>query len=96
MVFLGLLEDCVMRNYVLNQAISQGEFGLVSFARRVVRNWKAKRRIAALGNFDDYMLQDIGITRDEVQWAAGLPLTVNAAIALEERAFRRRQNGGSF
>ena len=72
-----------------------GEFGIVSFARRLVRNWKAKRRIVALGNFDDYMLADIGITRDEVQWAAGLPLTVNAAVALEERAFRRRHTGGS-
>lgn len=85
-----------MRDYALNQAISTGEYGVVSFARRLVRNWKAKRRVAALGNFDDYMLQDIGITRDEVQWAAGLPLTVNAAVALEERAFRRRHNGGSF
>ncbi len=85
-----------MRDYALNQAISTGEYGVVSFARRLVRNWKAKRRIAALGNFDDYMLQDIGITRDEVQWAVGLPLTVNAAVALEERAFRRRHNGGSF
>jgi uncharacterized protein YjiS (DUF1127 family) len=94
--FLGVLEDCVMRDYALNQAISTGEYGVVSFARRLVRNWKAKRRIAALGNFDDYMLQDIGITRDEVQWAVGLPLTVNAAVALEERAFRRRHNGGSF
>ena len=82
-----------MRDYVLNQAISQGEFGLVSFLRRMVRNWKAKRRIAALGSFDDYMLKDIGITRDEVEWAVGLPLTVNAALALEERAFRRRHNG---
>ena len=85
-----------MREYALHRAESLGEFGIVSFARRVLRNWKAKRRILALGDFDDYMLQDIGITRDEVQWAAGLPLTVNAAIALEERAFRRRQNGGSF
>ena len=80
-----------MRDYILNQAISQEEFGLVPFLRRTARNWKAKRRIAALGNFDDYMLRDIGITRDEVQWAAGLPLTVNAAVALEKRAFRRRQ-----
>ena len=85
-----------MREYALHRAESLGEFGIVSFARRLVRNWKAKRRIVALGNFDDYMLTDIGITRDEVQWAAGLPLTVNAAVALEERAFRRRQNGGSF
>ena len=84
-----------MRDYILNQAISQEEFGLVPFLRRLTRNWKAKRRIAALANFDDYMLRDIGITRDEVQWAAGLPLTVNAAVALEERAFRRRQSGHS-
>ena len=84
-----------MRDYVLSQAISQEEFGLVAFLRRVRRNWKAKRRIAALGSFDDYMLRDIGVTRDEVQWAAGLPLTVNAAVALEERAFHRRQSGRS-
>ena len=84
-----------MRDYVLNQAISQDEFGLVPFLRRVTRNWKARRRIAALANLDDYMLRDIGITHDEVQWAAGLPLTVNAAVALEERAFRRRQAGRS-
>jgi uncharacterized protein YjiS (DUF1127 family) len=93
--FLGVLEDCVMREYALNQAISRGEYGVVSFARRILRNWQAKRRIVALGDFDDYILADIGITRDEVQWAAGLPLTVNAAVALEERAFRRRKNGGS-
>ena len=84
-----------MRDYVLNQAISRGEYGIVSLLRRVTRNWKAKRRIAALGSFDDYMLRDIGVTREEIQWAAGLPLTVNAAIALEERAFRRRQTGRS-
>ena len=82
-----------MRDYILNQAISQGEYGIVSLLRRVSRNWKAKRRIAVLADFDDYMLRDIGVTRDEIQWAAGLPLTVNAAVALEERAFRRRHVG---
>lgn len=82
-----------MRDYALNQALSRGEYGIVHFLRRVTRNWKAKRRIATLGSFDDYMLRDIGVTRDEVQWAAGLPLTVNAAAALEERALRRRQSG---
>ncbi|HQX84804.1 MAG: DUF1127 domain-containing protein [Aestuariivirga sp.] len=82
-----------MRDYALNQALSRGEYGIVYFLRRVTRNWKSKRRIASLGNFDDYMLRDIGVTRDEVQWAAGLPLTVNAAVALEERALRRRKSG---
>ena len=84
-----------MRDYVLNQALARGEYGIVSFLRRVARNLKAKRRIAALADLDDYLLRDIGITRDEVQWAAGLPLTVNAALALEERAFRRRHAGHS-
>ena len=84
-----------MRDYVMNQALSRGEYGIVYFLRRLTRNWKAKRRIAALADFDDYMLRDIGITRDEVQWASRLPLTVNAALALEERALRRRHNGRS-
>ena len=84
-----------MRDYVMNQALSRGEYGIVYFLRRITRNWKAKRRIAALSDFDDYMLRDIGVTRDEIQWAAGLPLTVNAALALEERAFRRRHVGHS-
>ena len=84
-----------MRDYVLNQAISQGEFGLVSSLRRLARNWKARRRVASLSNFDDYLLRDIGVTRDEIQWAAGLPLTVNAALALEERAYRRRHRNNS-
>ena len=82
-----------MREYVLNRAISQGEYGVISFIRRVLRNWQARRRIVNLSNYDDFMLRDIGVTRDEVQWAAGLPLTVNAALALEERAFLRRHGG---
>ncbi len=42
--------------------------------------------------FDDYLLRDIGVTREDVQWAQSLPLTVDAALALEERAFKRRHD----
>jgi uncharacterized protein YjiS (DUF1127 family) len=82
-----------MRDYVMNRAqsleLDGGAFGL----RRLWRNLKAKRRIVRIGDMDDHMLRDIGVTRAEVQWAAGLPLTVNAALALEERAFHRRRRG---
>ncbi len=38
---------------------------------------------------DDELLDDIGVTRDSVRWAAQLPLNVNAAQALKET--RRKQ-----
>jgi uncharacterized protein YjiS (DUF1127 family) len=81
-----------MRDYALNRAISIGETG-TSLFRRLLRNWRAKRNVIKLENLDDHMLSDLGVTRAEVQWAAGLPLTVNAALALEDRAFRRRKVG---
>ena len=84
-----------MRDYALKRAISLGEYGAVSFIRRLLRNWKARRRIVNLSHYDDHMLRDIGVSRSEIEWAAGLPLTVNAALALEERAFRRRHTVGS-
>ena len=34
----------------------------------------------------------LGVARGDVRWAAGLPLTVNAALALEERAWTRRRS----
>ena len=80
-----------MREYALSRAISMGETGHTSWLSRFIRNWRAKRSIVKLETLDDHMLYDLGVTRAEVQWAAGLPLTVNAALALEDRAFRRRK-----
>ncbi len=82
-----------MRDYALNRAHSLEEGNGFSIVSRLWRNWQARKRIVNLAAYDDFMLRDIGVTRDEVQWAAGLPLTVNAAIALEERAFRRGHDG---
>lgn len=81
-----------MREYTLTRAVSIGETGGASWLGRLVRNWRARRSIARLETLDDHMLNDLGVTRAEVQWATGLSLTVNAALALEERAFRRRKN----
>lgn len=58
--------------------------------RVLLRNWKARRAVQRLAEFDDHLLADIGVTCLDVHWAAGLPLTVNAAMALEERARLRR------
>jgi len=81
-----------MRDYALTRAISLDEAGFQPVIARLFRNWKARRRVARLETYDDHLLGDIGVTREEVRWAAALPLSVNAALALEDRAFGRRKS----
>ena len=80
-----------MRDYVLSRAIAAGEMGGWSVAR-FLRRWQTRRTIRKLEEFDDHLLADVGVTRCDLRWASGLPLTVNAAIALEERAWQKRRS----
>jgi uncharacterized protein YjiS (DUF1127 family) len=91
MVFSANEEDFAMRDYILSQAIAAEAVGDHSLFGQLIRNWRARRAVARLDRLDDHMLHDIGVTREDVIWAAGLPLTVNAALALEERGRRRRR-----
>ena len=80
-----------MRDYALNHAASFDAGSGGSLVARLLRNWRARRSIGKLNEYDDDMLRDIGVTRADIIWAAGLPLTVNAALALEERSARYRR-----
>ena len=80
-----------MRDYALNHAQSYEAAGAASLLGRLLRNWRARRAVSRLDRLDEFLLRDIGVTRDEVRWAACLPLTVNAALALEERSIMRRK-----
>jgi len=55
------------------------------------RNWYTRRKVKSLQDRDDRTLDDIGVTRDEIMWAAHLPLSVNAANELERASYRRRK-----
>jgi uncharacterized protein YjiS (DUF1127 family) len=55
---------------------------------RAIDNWRARRAVASLLKVDDHILRDMGADRADVTWAASLPLSVNAALALEERVRR--------
>ena len=55
-----------MRDYALHRAESLVEVGGTSFLRRIFRNWVARRAVARLENFDDYLLRDMGLTRLDV------------------------------
>ncbi|WP_374333679.1 DUF1127 domain-containing protein [Aestuariivirga sp.] len=80
-----------MRDYALSRAKAAEATGSLSLLWQLVRNWRARRAVQRLDALDDFLLQDIGVTRADVRWASGLPLSVNAALELEERATRRRR-----
>lgn len=79
-----------MRDYVLSQAQSRQDFGLVATAKRVVLNWKHHRELSRLLKLDDYLLRDMGLTRALVQHLEALPLTVDVDWE-QERVLRQRQ-----
>lgn len=50
-----------------------------------------RRRFRALLAYDDRTLDDMGVTRHEIERAAGLPLHVNAAVEVHRVARLRRE-----
>ncbi len=80
-----------MRDYALTRAQAAEDTGSASILGRLIRNWRARRAVARLDLLDDRMLRDIGLTREDLRWASGLPLSVNAALAMDERARSRER-----
>jgi uncharacterized protein YjiS (DUF1127 family) len=79
-----------MSEYVLNRAILLAPNGRLEW-RQLWHNWQVRRRVTRLMDRDDRLLDDMGVTREEIQWAAQLPITINSAIALQERSSKRRR-----
>lgn len=55
-----------------------------------LQNWKARQGVRELADADDWLLKDIGLTRNDITWALGLPLSVNSADELNKRVYRGR------
>ncbi len=80
-----MTDQAIPRTDTLGERASNGKLA------HLYRNWKARRQIRLLQDRDEKILDDIGVTRDELSWASRLPLTVNAAIALKDVSYRRRK-----
>lgn len=63
------------------QSLSQA-----GFVVRTYENWQARKAVRSLLKLEDHILHDAGTLRGDVEWAAHLPLSVNAALALDERS----------
>ena len=80
-----------MTDYAITQTTAQSA-GSQRFSLLVIlRNWIARRRVKSLQDREDRILDDIGVTREEITWASNLPLSENAAHALEQASYRRRK-----
>jgi uncharacterized protein YjiS (DUF1127 family) len=66
-----------MRNYVMMQAEQRQAYGRLTVLVRIWRNWKHRKDLRRLMAMDDYMLCDIGLTREMLARIERLPLTVD-------------------
>jgi uncharacterized protein YjiS (DUF1127 family) len=79
-----------MREYMLHQAESDERTFAFAALRRIVGNWWKRRTLRKLRDLDDHLLYDIGITRDELEFALHLPLSVDP---MREFSRRSRTHG---
>ena len=78
--------------YIEARAGALGEITTFLNLGALFRHWQARRSVRHLASLDDYVLEDIGLKRSDVEWAERVPLTRNAVLALEERVRRRRRS----
>ncbi len=87
----------VTAQHVVRHAVSlsrRPEFaGRIGSLCRRYRRWRdlkqARAALMKMVYLDDRILDDIGVTREEVLWAASLPLERNAALVLRQIAGER-------
>ena len=66
-----------MRDFVLHQAEFRDRTFSFPRLRRILRSWLAKRQLRKLSGLDDYLLNDIGLTRDDLRHGLKLPYDVD-------------------
>jgi uncharacterized protein YjiS (DUF1127 family) len=82
----------MMKDYAHHQAQVSGSLEGEGIISRLIHNFQARRTVKQLSQMDDYMLRDLGVTREDIYWAYSRPFYVNAANALEERSSTRRRS----
>lgn len=66
-----------MREYILEQAHCRQPYGRLTTLVRMVKNWRNRRQLRRLASLDDYLLKDIGLSREELNAMARHPLTLD-------------------
>jgi uncharacterized protein YjiS (DUF1127 family) len=83
-----------MRNYALYQAEFSGTLPGSGILTNVIENWRARKAVARLDRLDDFLLNDIGLSRSDIDKASRVPYSQNALVALQHIAGERRATFG--
>lgn len=85
-----------MREYILHQAEFRDRAFAFPWLRRAIRNWRSRRTLAKLEQFEDHILFDIGLSRAELRAARRLPWDVDPIADMQRsrdtRAVRGRRH----
>jgi len=66
---------------------------VLQFAERTIRAWRNRRTAAKLTEFDDHILQDLGLNRSDVYDALDTPFSSDPSLELQRYALRNRARG---
>ena len=77
-----------MRDFIFHQAQVRDSAFVFPKLRRLIRSWLARRNLKRLEQLDDYLLNDIGLTRDDIRYALSRPYDVDC---IDEMARVREQ-----
>lgn len=83
-----------MRDYAYHQSQVAGGMPGTGILARLWQNWQARRAVASLDRLDDFLLRDVGYSREDVRRASCTPISLNAVQALEELSSERRLQFG--
>ena len=82
-----------MRDFIRSEAFFRDQTFAFPRLRRLVKNWFARRYLHSLEQFDDYILSDIGLTRDDLRLGQSLPYDVDPIATLSTRREERMRRG---
>ena len=80
-------------SFIASQSSSVTESALaftIDVLHRTWRAWRNRSKLSALSDYDDHMLSDIGLSRDDVRWALDRPFLQDPSAELNRRTLRGR------
>ena len=82
-----------MRDYCQHETTSRAAYGRLTWAVRLVGNWRMRKTLKQLSKLADYQLHDIGLPRDVLQQLIGYPLATDIVWEMQRSHLLEQRYG---